>query len=288
MRKHVALILTVILTLSSLIMVNPSLEITKPSIPEFTLKYVDNSYDVPPTTTTKIDPYTGNKTVMTQAGYHVSNRSIEVIIMNQPFTPYTDANGHYINLAYAVRWKGHYSDSWNNLPNRTAYFGATNSKYTSIVFGLDWKENPGIRGNKDFYYDYYLDGVPTGGQVDFQVQAAIGYSELVPMPRNPFHDNDYYMIYRGQTSDWSSIQTITINDNSVYPDSPSPSATTNPSNSLSEPTTTPQQSSIQSGAFFGLDWEQIALILLGAAVLVLAFALVFSLRKSTKQTSNAV
>lgn len=39
---------------------------SKPSVPEFTVKLVDNSYDVPPTQTT--DPYTGTKTI---PGYHV-------------------------------------------------------------------------------------------------------------------------------------------------------------------------------------------------------------------------
>lgn len=33
----------------------------KPSAPEFTLKYVDNSYDVPPIATSTIDPYTGKQ-----------------------------------------------------------------------------------------------------------------------------------------------------------------------------------------------------------------------------------
>ncbi|MCL2359969.1 hypothetical protein, partial [Candidatus Bathycorpusculum sp.] len=39
----------------------------KPAIPEFTLRFVDNSYDVPPTFSK--DPFTG-KNEMTQEGYH--------------------------------------------------------------------------------------------------------------------------------------------------------------------------------------------------------------------------
>jgi hypothetical protein len=298
MRKYVSLVLIAILALSSLMIVKSvSSEITKPFIPEFTLRYGDNSYDVPPTTTTTIDPYTGNKTVTSQAGYQVFNRSIEVIIKNQPFTPYTDANGNYVNLAYAVRWKGHYSESWNNLPNRTAYFGATNidgygippySTYTTIFFGLDWKDTPiDVRGAKDFDYDYYLAGVPEGGQVDFQIQTAIGYSTLIPSPRNEFYYNDYYMIFTGQTSDWSSTQTITVGNTSK---------TTNPTTTLvpsQSPTginpsqsqvTTPQQPDTQNGVLFGFDWEQIAIIFLGVIIVVLAFALVFSSRRSAKQT----
>lgn len=37
--------------------------ISKPSVPEFTVKYVDNSYDVPPTY--GIDQYTGEKSLQT-------------------------------------------------------------------------------------------------------------------------------------------------------------------------------------------------------------------------------
>ena len=64
-------------------------EIPKPSIPEFTLKLVANPYDVPPTNSTKIDPYTGEETVTIIPGYHVENKLIEITIRNQPFTDYT-------------------------------------------------------------------------------------------------------------------------------------------------------------------------------------------------------
>lgn len=54
--------------------------IPTPSVPEFTLKYVDNSYDVPSSTTTTTDPYTGEQTITTEPGYHVANETIEVTI----------------------------------------------------------------------------------------------------------------------------------------------------------------------------------------------------------------
>ncbi|MCL1977393.1 MAG: hypothetical protein FWG55_04720, partial [Candidatus Bathyarchaeota archaeon] len=34
----------------------------KPSAPQFTVKLIDNSYDVPPSTTTTVDQYTGKET----------------------------------------------------------------------------------------------------------------------------------------------------------------------------------------------------------------------------------
>ena len=242
--KTSALILTLIIAISclTLLTVKPAnaQTIPKPSVPEFTLKFVDHSYDVPPTTTTTTDPYTGKQTTATQAGYRVYNQSIYVVIKNQPFTPYNDTNGHYINLAYAIHWKGHYGNSWNNLPNRTAYYGAQDAlgygtppygDNTTIVFGLDWKENPiEIRAiNRDFDYDYFLGGVPVNGTVDFQIQAFIGYSELVPIQPILLNPNGYYQVVTGQSSDWSNIETITVADGSVSNStSPNPSPTPTP------------------------------------------------------------
>ena len=51
-------------------------------VPEFTLRYVDNSYDVPPKTTTSTDPYTNEITTTTIPGYHVENRTVEAVIKN--------------------------------------------------------------------------------------------------------------------------------------------------------------------------------------------------------------
>jgi len=85
---------------------------TTPTIPEFTLKYFDHSYDVPPTY--KIEPYTG-KTVVDHAGYHVDNRTIDVTIKNQAFTPSITADGNTTALYYNVRSKGHY-EAWNIHP----------------------------------------------------------------------------------------------------------------------------------------------------------------------------
>ena len=87
-----ALLLVLVLATSSIIIVKPAFaESPKPSVPEFSLKYIDLSYDVPPTY--GIDQYTG-KTVITQDGYRVDNRSIQFTIKNQPFTPYMDSSGN--------------------------------------------------------------------------------------------------------------------------------------------------------------------------------------------------
>jgi hypothetical protein len=61
--------------------------ITKPAIPEFTIKYSDYSYDVSPVY--GVDPNT-DETIVTEQGYHVDNRTVQFIIKNLPFTPYTN------------------------------------------------------------------------------------------------------------------------------------------------------------------------------------------------------
>ena len=82
--------LLALLALSNLVMVGSvfAQSIPTPSVPEFSLRFVDASYDVP--TTYTIDDYTGQN--ITHPGYHVENRTIEVRIKNQPFTSY-ESNG---------------------------------------------------------------------------------------------------------------------------------------------------------------------------------------------------
>ncbi len=67
--------------------VNAESAIPKPSVPEFTAKYADASYDEPSTSTSATDAYTGKEVLTTQPEYHVQIKYIEVTIKNQPFTP---------------------------------------------------------------------------------------------------------------------------------------------------------------------------------------------------------
>lgn len=124
MRRTLALILTALLfAINSEIIGNT--EASMPNTPEFTLTYIDQSYDVPSSTTTKIDPYTGEQTVTTNQGYHVQNGTIEVKIKNQQFTPYFNSNENGNYLFYNVSYKGHYQSEWTYYPsgcyNRNSY-----------------------------------------------------------------------------------------------------------------------------------------------------------------------
>lgn len=219
MSKRATLLLVLMLTASGLIPIMPARgSIPKPSVPEFTLKFVDHSYDVPPTY--GIDPYTG-KNVMTQAGYHVQNKSIEVTIKNQPFSNYKDANGTTVMLYYDIRWRGHFGDYWNDLNSTGIELVASSSLMVDNV--LAYPNSPsttfsyGFGGNNGSdYYGVHLTGISAGGQVDFQVEALIGYYTKIIHPPSPGDvlsggQPGYHYAFTGEASDWSNTQTVTVN-----------------------------------------------------------------------------
>jgi hypothetical protein len=175
-----------------------------PSVPEFTVTYVDYSYDVPPTY--EIDQFTGQK-VIQQEGEHVDNRSAVFAIRNQPFATYVDSGNNSIGLYYNFRYKGHFGSDWGCFPfseggqswrYHATFFvfievppdefsSASNSEYTDIVLRLP------------FLFGYGKP--PMNTQVDFQVQALIGHID---------YEGDGYYRFTGERSAWSSTQTITI------------------------------------------------------------------------------
>jgi hypothetical protein len=79
-----------------------------PAVPEFTIKYVDHSYDVPTTTTSQTDPYTGKVTTETHEGYHVKNFTIDIAIKNQAFPSSID--GNVLAIRYHIQTKGHFQN----------------------------------------------------------------------------------------------------------------------------------------------------------------------------------
>ena len=278
MRKNAALLVLLILIVSGVMMVAAPAcaAVPKPSVPEFTLNVVAHPYDVAPTTT--VDPYTGN--VTTQAGYHVENKSIEVTIKNQPFSPYNDGNGNSISLYYNVTVKGHFEDTWDycfNNPYR-GLLNASDSDYTIISMPIGYHRLVPSGG-------YPLEGVDAGDQIDFQVQAQIGYYTIeytgmwAPVP-----GGDFYYVFTGEASGWSNTQTITIGESTpiATPTTPPSQSTPTPTVSASpsqNPTATPESSSVQVGDLFGLDWERAALIVMAVVIVFLAIALVVLLRR---------
>jgi hypothetical protein len=202
MSKTAILLLITVLTVSSLLMLKvapASAVIPKPSVPEFTLKLVAHPYDVPPTY--EIDPYTG-KNVMTQAGYHVENKSIEIVIKNQPFV--NSFNGVNYRLFYNVRVKGHFSEEWDSLYRCRSF--SRSSEYIPNMLAAE-------RGSEYTIASYQAD-YPSGSQLDFQVEASTMYEGQVKVYSNLYDFTGHYEpgYVLGETSGWSNTQTITINE----------------------------------------------------------------------------
>jgi hypothetical protein len=177
------------------------ISIPKPSVPEFTVEYVNNSYYAPPIY--GIDEYSG-ETVQTGGGFTVANKSIELTIKNQPFIHYVlkDENGtHDVYLRYQIGYKGHFGEEWHYI-TETVY--DSSSDYTIILFGVDWdRSNDGV----------VLQHLSSGDKMDFQVQARIGYIELkYDLSAGSYLPGGYpsYQVFHGTESGWSGTQTITI------------------------------------------------------------------------------
>jgi hypothetical protein len=155
--------------------------VSKPSVPQFSIKLVDNSYDISPSATTTVDPYTGTKSTSTIPGYHIERIEIEITIKNQLFTPYT-GNGHaYNNLYYYVQVKGHFTEDWQVW---CVDFKQSDSQYTVITRSAQM--------------------YAVGSKLDFRVQVAAGYEEGRILAPSWIHFDP------NVTSDWSKVQTFTI------------------------------------------------------------------------------
>jgi len=220
----------------------------KPSIPQFTVKLVDYSHDVPPSTTTITDPYTGEKTTNTNPGYRVDDFRIDITIKNQHFTPYTTSDGHVCNVHYSVQIKGHFEENWQTT---AANIEQTDSQYTLIS-----------RSNS------YADG----SQLDFRVQAAIGY--IIEEYRLPPAPPDRYFIAE-VIGDWSNIQTFTTHSGSL---TVAPSQTTNPSD---PPTTDPNNPPQQTP-----DQPYLIIIFATACIILIPIAIVTYIIGKEKQKQH--
>ena len=244
--------------------------IAKPSVPEFTVELVAYPYDVAPVTSTKIDQYTGEKTVKTTPGYRVENMSIEITIKNQPFTPYV-YDGNETNLYYMVRAKGHFGDKWEELTSRSNVSSPStpvpsSSEYTVLYFPADY---------------------PDGAEVDFQVEAIAGYHRYW-LDARFFRSG--FTLEPVETSGWSSTQTVTISyENAVVfgepettDDTPAPDTPpTNDDTTLSDEPTSENPSDSQEQGTLELTWvpkgdesvkvEEVA-VLVGIVVVFAAIA----------------
>jgi len=230
MSKLLALMLFALLAVSSLVMVGSvfAQSIPKPSVPEFTLKYVDNSYDVPATYST--DPYTGEE-VLVEPAHRVNNGTIDLWITNQE---YAYSNGSTFHVFYLVQTKGHYEEQWvfatptfdthllsSDSDERGVFIENTphqsDSEYTVLSFSAVYPPH---------YPSYTNWTYHPGSRVDFQVQTVIGHESkyFVLNPWLQFQPpyTGYYEtgIIFDITSDWSDTQTITTPESQTPTSSP--------------------------------------------------------------------
>jgi hypothetical protein len=224
--------------------------IPKPSLPEFTLYLVNHYYDVPATTVT--DPYSGNKT--TYPGFRVNNITIDITIKNQPFTPYKIEDPEYgtqtVQLTYDIQVKGHFEDSWGSIYSTPELLRPSNSEYTVTYYSL-----------ANNYHE---------GQMDFQVEALIGYFHRIPGFFSGY-------VFNGTESGWSNTQTITIPDITAFlASSPAPTPTFPPTPSptltpASTPTPTPTPILIVDPNGYYLYYTMFAIVILAVAVVSTLF-----------------
>lgn len=163
--------------------------INKPSVPEFSVKLVEGPYDVP---SSYVISASGQN--FTVPGVHIDRRAVVITIKNQPFTPYYDANsGWNISFYYNARMKLHSAENWTTLNSAEDLPLRTDSEYTTLVITPD------------------PSSYPIGAQVDFQVIAMEGFVHRVAaIIRSGDYSIFYPYVFTGQTSDWSSTQTVTI------------------------------------------------------------------------------
>jgi hypothetical protein len=262
--KTLTLFIIVILAASSLFLLRPvyaQVGVTNPSIPGFSVTLQTYPHYIPPTYS--VDPSTG-KAVLTKEGYTEIAKWVGVQIGGQPFIRYNNSVGQLISLYYDVRWKDNNDSIWQSLPPPYEYYSDAADPWDPQAIGCYISIGfQGIEGPNSA--PQFLD--PTATQIDFQVEALIGYYNS---------DN----VFVGQSSGWSNTQTLNVNDGSTSVNSSTlPSSSSNSTN---------QQPDTQSGVLLGLDWEQAAIILLVITIVALAFAMVLSRRKNTKQTRDDV
>jgi hypothetical protein len=188
--KIVALFLTSFIVMSFLILltVNTAKAQTtpKPPAPEFTTKYIDASYDVPPSYS--INPYTGEN--VTQSGHYVDNRTVQITIINSNFA---QSIGKLCFMYYNVQIKGHGVENWTDL------FSYVPNSPSGLLPQSD---------NQFTIISHSVQSLPSNVPLDFRVQRFL------------INQTSGFDVIG--TSDWSETQTITIPAN---PTSSNPSPT---------------------------------------------------------------
>ena len=265
--KSYSLVLILILASSSLMIAGSvSGQSLKPLVTDFSLQYVDNSYDVPPSSKSTKDLYTGEVTTSTIPGYQVENKSIVVTVKNPSGVD-----------AYNFRWKAHNDNFW--------FYDPFNPDDTLPFFVSDTYGVPTYASNSE-YTVISLTFIPKSlTSVDVQVQALYGdyradpYGHVIPLPGGPTYD--FY--FDGQASYWSNTQTLTIGNNVVVA-TPTPIPTSSPILTPTQISTATNQPSVEIDNLLGFSLE-ITLLVIIVVVIALAVAVVVLARRHRKTTN---
>jgi hypothetical protein len=273
MSKRATLLLITVLAVSSLIVFSSAFAqaIPKPSVPEFNVKLIDSSYVIPETTT--IDPYTGQ--TVTHPSQHVEARTIEIRIKNVPFTPFEIENGsntYSVGFFYNVRWKGHFEEEWHEVynPNVNGFLGRDSGIETVFSRQGEYSSTEGLK----LYYQGLIATFPPDAQVDFQVEAMIGYIHHVVAI--PFSAD----VFEGETSGWSATQTITISESQTL--TPSPASTPTPTPPNFGPTSSPSP----EPALTQEQLETVIIVAIAAAGIGAGLGLLFYFKKRKKESGD--
>jgi hypothetical protein len=201
---------------------------------------------------------------------------IVLTIQNIPFTQYIGSvdqyQNQYIKLYFNIRVKQSEVD-WINLTNANDGFpeqpnGTENTVITfNFVQGLGWyvvdTNLPGLMSsNAEF-------SAPPGSQTDFQLQTMIGTRHRIYNSSNPMLP--YPWVFTGNTSDWSTIQTLTVPEASPSPTlEPTPTPTPTPTLTHA-PTPTPTI----TGSFTENNATLLNAIIIVAVIAIIAGLLVY-------------
>jgi len=140
-------------------------------------------------------------------GYHVENKTIQLTVKNQP---HSSAHDYYYN----VRVKGHFGKIWYRLFPSEDSPEMSSSEYTVITFSSSGNDVFRNRDSADFE-------APSGGDVDFQVQAFVGYNEYhYDTSALPFSSG---WSFETVESGWSETQTLHVEESPQSSPEPAPS-----------------------------------------------------------------
>jgi disulfide bond formation protein DsbB len=295
--KFFALAIIISMALVTLIMLIPPMsaqaEMPVPSLPtcDVTLqgpwpKYVPPVYEVNPST---------GKTILIKDGYTVYEKSLWVrMAPMQIFMPYTNSEGQMVNLFFNLRWKDHQDTVWQSLDqvwSKESLFPCSRQESPTSPVGAVGM-SLGFIGS-DFFGSASVQ-VPDVDQIDFQVEAFIGYylmdsesyildsegapildSEGVPIFGYAL-DSEGAPIFVGQSSGWCDIVMFNMIEQSttVLPGTSAPSLTLSSSSSQNRPSSS-DPSGAQFDAWFGFLIILLAIIVVVIVVVVVVTLLIF-------------